>query len=328
VRAPLALAVLVLVLVAGCGSSGTTAPKPRTPGTAASAASPSDPAAPKRLVVRTMSWRLPTPLAREAVVSVHGRIVVAGGLVTGDESTAVAYRIDPGTGRVQPLRSMPVPVHDTAGVLLGNRPVVVGGGNATEQDVVQVRRPGGWSVAGRIPQARSDLTAVTIGDRALVLGGYDARTPAVPSILSSRDGVHWSTIGALQVPVRYAAGVVSGGAVWAFGGERAGVEQRVVQRIDPATGRASVVAHLPHPLGHASAIALGRRILLVGGRVDANTPTDRMWWFDPTSHRFAHAGRLPMPLADSAVAVDGTEVYLVGGESPSVSDRVLRVALR
>ena len=261
-------------------------------------------------------------------MSVHGRIVVAGGLVPGGQSTAVTYRIEPGSGRVQPLRSLPVPVHDTAGVLLGHRPVVVGGGNATEQDVVQVRRPGGWSVAGRMPQARSDLTAVTIGDRALVLGGYDARTPAVRSILSSRDGVHWSTIGALPVPVRYAASVVSDRAVWVFGGERAGLEQRVVQRIDAATGHASVVAHLPHPLGHASAIALGRRILLVGGRVGANTVTDLMWWFDPTTHRFAPAGRLPVPLADSAVAVDGGGVYLVGGESPSMSDRVLRVALR
>lgn len=319
------LGVAALALVAGCGS-GLPAAKVTSSASSSTSASAPPAAAQKRLVVSTLPWRLPTPLGREAVVSVGGRLVVAGGLVAGDQSTATAYRLDPATGHVQPLRSLPVPVHDTAGVLLSGRPVVIGGGNASEQDVVQVRRPGGWTVTGHLPQARSDLSAFTVGGRALVLGGYDAVTPAVPSVLASGDGVSWQVIGTLPVPVRYAAGVVHGGSVWLFGGERSGVEQTAVQRLDPATGRSAVVAHLPGPLGHASAISLGHRILLVGGRTSARGMTSRMWWFDPGTHRFTPAGELPVPLADSAVGVVGGVAYLVGGESPSVTDRVVSVA--
>jgi N-acetylneuraminic acid mutarotase len=278
--------------------------------------------------VRTLPWRLPTPLGREAVVAVGGKLVVAGGLVAGDQSTATAYRLDPTNGHVQPLRGLPVPVHDTAGVLLGGRPVVLGGGNTSEQDVVQVQRPGGWTVGGHLPQARSDLAAFTVAGRALVIGGYDAVTPAVPSVLASRDGASWMVIGSLPVPVRYAAGVAQGGAVWLFGGERSGAQQTAVQRIDATTGKAQVVTHLPHPLGHASAIAFGRRILLLGGRTGSTSMTSQMWWFDPATHRFIRAGKLPAPLADTAVAVVGGAAYLVGGESPLVTDRVRAVTFR
>ena len=324
-----AVAVAALVLLAGCGAS----PAAHTSAgpSSASSSSPSPlptTAAHRQLVVRTLPWRLPKPVGREAVVAVGSRLVVAGGLVAGDQSTATAYRLDPTNGHVQPLRNLAVPVHDTAGVLLGRLPVVIGGGNTREQDVVQVRRPGGWTVAGHLPQTRSDLSAFSVDGRVLVLGGYDAVTPAVASVLASRDGVSWKVIGTLPVPVRYAAGVVQGGTIWLFGGERSGVQQGAVQRIDPATGRARVVAHLPHPLGHASAVALGSRILLMGGRTGSTSTTSQMWWFDPATRRFTRAGKLPVPLTDASVDVVGGVGYVVGGESPGVTDRVLSVSLR
>ena len=324
-----AVAVAALVLLAGCGTSPV-AHTSAGPSSASSSSPSSLPttAAHRQLVVRTLPWRLPKPVGREAVVAVGSRLVVAGGLVAGDQSTAIAYRLDPTNGHIQPLRSLPVPVHDTAGVLLGGLPVVIGGGNAREQDVVQVRRPGGWTVAGHLPQTRSDLSAFSVDGRVLVLGGYDAVTPAVASVLASRDGVSWKVIGALPVPVRYAAGVVQGGTIWLFGGERSGVQQGAVQRIDPATGQASVVAHLPRPLGHASAVALGSRILLMGGRTGSTSTTSQMWWFDPATRRFTRAGKLPVPLTDASVGVVGGVGYVVGGESPGVTDRVLAVSLR
>ena len=326
------VAVAALALLAGCGASPPVAHTSASPSSASSSPSAASPlpatTADRQLVVRTLPWRLPTPVGREAVVAVGSRLVVAGGLVAGDQSTATAYRLDPTNGHIQPLRNLPVPVHDTAGVLLGGLPVVIGGGNAREQDVVQVRRPDGWTVAGHLPQTRSDLSAFSVGGRVLVLGGYDAVTPAVASVLASRDGVSWKAVGTLPMPVRYAAGVVQGGAVWLFGGERSGVQQSAVQRIDPATGRARVVAHMPRPLGHASAVALGSRILLLGGRTGSTAATTQMWWFDPSTRHFTRAGRLPVPLTDASVGVVGDIAYVVGGESPRVTDRVLSVRLR
>ena len=273
---------------------------------------------------------LPVPLAREAVLDPHGAgpVTVAGGLLDADTSSSATYVLDLGTGRATASGRLPVAVHDTAGATVRGRGLVLGGGNATEQAVVQSRGPGGWRVDGRLPSPRSDLAAVSSGGRVLVLGGYDGTTPALADVLVTRDGRRWRTLERLPVPVRYAATTVAGGAVWCFGGERSGTMTDVVQRVDLRTGRAAVVAHLPHPLGHASAVTLDGRVLLVGGRLTTDRLTSRMWWFDETTRRLVPGGRLGRPLADSAVVDRGSTAFLVGGETPALSDRVLRLSWR
>lgn len=336
-RRPLLWATILPVLLAtACSGNGhdasagrrttpTPVPSATPPHTVASTPTP---AAPRHLVVHTERWRLPYAVAREAVAPVgSGRYVVAGGLLGGDSSTDRTLLVDPARGRVTAATSLPVPVHDTAGLALRGRALVVGGGNASEQATVQARGSRGWTVTGSLPQPRSDLTAAAVGDEALVIGGYDGSSTAMPDILASRDGRHWRRTGTLPLPVRYAASAVVGRTVWIFGGERAGVEQRAVQEVG-ANGQARVVSHLPAPLGHAVAVPFGGRILLAGGRLGPDSVTDRMWWFDTATHRFTPAGRLPRPLADSAVIAQGNTAWLVGGESPSVTDRVVRLTLR
>ncbi len=211
---------------------------------------------------------------------------------------------------------------------MSGQPVVIGGGNATEQDVVQsALAQGGWRVSAHLGAPRSDLVAVTVGDQVFVVGGYDGATTALRDILVSTSAGAFHMFGSLRVPVRYPAVAVVDGAIWVFGGERNGREVGAVQRIDLSTGQVRVVAQLPHPLGHASAVRFGRQILLVGGRTSSSRLTAAMWWFDPATTRMRPAGMLPMPLADSALAVTGRAAYLVGGETPTLSDRVLRLTL-
>ncbi|GAB7004875.1 hypothetical protein JCM18899A_23480 [Nocardioides sp. AN3] len=252
--------------------------------------------------------------------------VVAGGLVAGDASTAAASRIDLRTGHVSPLPSLPVPVHDTAGSLAG-RPLVIGGGNAAEQSVVQAWDGRGWQVVGHLPQARSDLVAADVVGHVVVAGGYDGSRPAEPDVLSSADGRTWKVVGRLPVPVRYPASTVVDDTMWLFGGESSGASRNAIQRID-ASGHVQLVGRLPTLLGHAVAVPFGTRILIAGGRTSADIITDRMWWFDTRTGRITAAGRLPSPLADSAVARCGDADYLLGGETPHVTDRVLRVTYR
>lgn len=283
-----------------------------------------------RVVVHVMPWRLPQPIAREAAIPVATDAVVAGGLAAGDQSTAAAYRLDLGSGRSTALTDLPVPVHDVGGAAVGGRPEILGGGNATEQSVVQVGRPdGGWRLASALPGARSDLAALSVGDRVFVVGGYDGTTPALGDVLVGTAGGAYRVFAHLRVPVRYAAMVRVGAAIWVFGGERSGVEVDPIQRIDLTTGLVRVVGRLPGPLGHATAVRLGSRILLIGGRTSPSRLTADMWWFQPSEPaRLTRAGTLPFPLADSAAVPMAGAAYLIGGETPRLSDRVLRVSVQ
>ena len=157
------------------------------------------------------------------------------------------------------------------------------------------------------------------------MGGYDGSSAAIASVLASRDGRRWRTVGHLQVPVRYAATALVGSTLWVFGGEVNHHMVGAVQRVDLGTGRARVAGHLPMALGHSVVVRLGGQLLLAGGRTNRGTITDHMWWFRPSSTRFHTAGRLPTPLADSAAVPGAGAAYLVGGETPAFSDRVLRL---
>jgi N-acetylneuraminic acid mutarotase len=275
-----------------------------------------------------MRWQLPQPLAREVVVRVGSHdAVVAGGLIAGDVSTAASSRLDVTTGRWSSLPALAVPVHDAAGASIGGLPTVLGGGNASEQAVVQRLQSGGWRVVSHLPTARSDLSALNVDGRLLVLGGYDG-IQSQAEILSSSDGRGFTPVGRLPVPVRYAAVAPAAGSVWVFGGESNGRMLDAVQRIDPRSGSAKVVARLPRPLGDAVAVTRAGRILLAGGRTGPDTVTAKMWWFDPSTLRFRPAGRLPMPLADAGLLLLRTGAYLLGGETPVLTDHVIRIEIR
>ena len=329
---------LAALLLAGCSTDASrpsadptpsTPPSSTTPASTSSSPSASTaPAPPTRVTARTLEWRLPLAAGRQALVDLgDGSVLVAGGLVAGDSSTADVARVWPATGRTRQQPALAVPVHDTAGADVAGTPLVVGGGNATEQDVVQAYDAGTWRVVGHLPTTRSDLNVVGLGSKALVIGGYDGSAVPTPVLRLSRDG-STSSAGALATGVRYAAVARVGGAVYVLGGEVSGRELDTVQRVDLATGRTRVVARLPVATGHAMAAAVGGRVVLAGGRTAPDVQTRTVWLFDPTTARFTRAGTLPSALSDSAVWASGRHVWLLGGESPAVTDRVVELTAR
>ena len=303
-------------------SSGGSAASP-TPTPTPSTTSSTGPASPSHAVASYAGWRLPFAISREAVVADPARsgwFVLAGGMFPGDASSSRALELDPSTGRTEPLPSLPTPVHDTAGGLVAGRPAVFGGGNATEQSVVQVLGGRAWSTPLHLPTTRSDLSVVQVGGSTLVIGGYDGTATPRDILRIGADG-RPARIGSLRQGVRYAATAVVGSHVYVFGGEVDHRELDAVQDVDATTGRTRLVGRLPVPLGHAAAVTVGDRVLLLGGRTGPDTFTNALWWFDPASGSFKRAGTLPAPTSDAAVVASGNQVWLLGGESPSPSAR-------
>jgi N-acetylneuraminic acid mutarotase len=153
-----------------------------------------------------------------------------------------------------------------------------------------------------------------------VVGGYDGHQIS-PNLLVSDDGTNYRILGALAEPVRYPAVAASGGAIYVFGGvaTASGADTRSIQKIDPASGKVSVVGQLPSPLSHASAVDLGGRIYVLGGFV-ANQVTGQVLQFDPQTATVAQAGALPAPVSDGAATTIGDTAYFVGGQG---TDRAL-----
>lgn len=333
--------VLALAAVAtGCGthagassaapaSSPAASPSANPSASGGAAASPTPAPVPTRIRARTTTWHLPYAVARAAVTSADGtlaRTLLVGGMLPGDSSTGQVTAVDPTAGRTHAAPSLPVPVHDAAAGWAFGRPAVFGGGNSSEQSVVQTLGRGGWHTAAHLPTTRSDLSVVTTGRSSVVVGGYDgAHVPTDVMRPATATPGGFRRVGSLREGVRYAATAQVGGAVYVLGGEVDHRELAEVQRLDLRTGRTRVVARLPRPLGHAVATTVGGRVLLLGGRTDPDTQTSAAWWFDPATNRFTRAGRLPVALSDAAIVAGPDRVWLLGGESPEVTDRVVEV---
>jgi outer membrane protein assembly factor BamB len=275
----------------------------------------------RTVVSAKLASPLPAPISGESAVAVPGGVVIIGGLDSSENSASGVFRMDRTTGKLAPVGSLETPLHDAAAATLGDRVLVFGGGAATSSDAVEaLPAPGGAAssgatatVVGHLPTPRSDLSAVTIGGDAYLLGGYDGHTPTA-SVLRTTDGSSFSEVGSLPVPARYIATTALAGRIYAFGGESAdGAATDAIREIDPESGEARVVARLPEAVSHAAAVTLGGRVYVLGGEA-GGAPVDSIWAFDPATGRTTPAGRLPIAVSNAAVATSGTTAYLIGGK--------------
>jgi N-acetylneuraminic acid mutarotase len=185
---------------------------------------------------------------------------------------------------------------------------------------VQSWHAGTTTVVGRLPTARSDDSAVTVGTTSYVLGGFDG-SAMTRAILATRDGRSFRPVGQLRFGVRYAAVTAAGHDIYVVGGQLAttagtagGPQSQLVQRFDTTTGRTTVVARLPQPLGHAMAFTLSGAVYFAGGRT-GTTAVTAVRRLDPATGRTTVVGRLPFGISDAATVVVGTTALLIGGET-------------
>ncbi len=275
-------------------------------------------------------WQLAAPLSRESVVADGPVLTVLGGITPAGTSVATVSTIDPRHGTVAPAGMLADPVHDAASMTVGRNAFVIGGGSPDTVPTVQsirlpsvpVGAPQAGSVAGRLPQPRSDLAVATVGATSYVVGGYDG-TAELPGVLATTNGTGYTTVASLPVPVRYPAVVADAGLIYAFGGQTASAGTATtatddIQMIDPSAHRATVIGHLPQALYGAAAFVIGGTVYVAGGQVAGGPTLTRIYAFEPASHKVLDAGLLPQADAFAGYTTLGTGRgavgYLVGGE--------------
>ena len=271
------------------------------------------PSALLRVSILTSSLRLTTPTTRAVAFRSGAGFVVAGGLTPGG-TTGRVVRLGLDGRPAVTVGRLAHPVHDAGGAELDGAMLVFGGGAGTQDAWVQrLATSGRGLVAGRLPSARADLSAVTVGREVVIVGG-GASGRADPRVLATTDGTHFRVVATLPVAVRYAAVATVGSRVMVMGGTSATGDTALIQSVDIARGTAAVVGRLPQAISHATALVVRGVVLVAGGR-HAGRAIDGVVAVDPASFAARVVGRLPHPASDSAgVVVDGVG-YLVGGET-------------
>lgn len=109
----------------------------------------------------------------------------------------------------------------------------------------------------RLPAVVYRTAAAVSGGRIFVLGGHDSSgaTTSDVYVLDPRTGTS-RRAGSLSLPTQGAAAANLGGHVLVFGGASSSVHD-VVQQFSPASGRATVIGHMPTVRADVTAVVVG-----------------------------------------------------------------------
>jgi hypothetical protein len=312
---------LCLALAAAACSARAGPPAQRSAASRTSAPAPSPSArGPLALQVTRAAYHLPAAISREVVLARGHDLLIIGGITQQLTTTGTIIQLNPVTGRATRAGRLAAPAHDAAGAVLAGRPYLFGGGDQAELAAVQaLRRRGTAAVLGQLPGPRSDISSVTLGSTAYLVGGYNG-TSWVGTVLATSNGKAFTRVATLPVPVRYAAVAGAGQRIWVFGGLTPAGPSRVIQRVNPATGRAAVVGHMPSPISAATAVTPAGLIFIAGGLVVKgggahSVASRRVLAYNPADGRVTPAGRLPVAVTNAAAAVVGGTAFLVGGNN-------------
>src|SRR5438067_3153287 len=175
---------------------------------------------------------------------------------------------------------------------------------------------------GALAAPVQDAASAAARDGALLLGGLtasDTSTDQVQIVSGKSDAAR----GRLPQALHDAAAVQLGSAAYLFGGGNGTAQLDSILRVDPTTGRSTVVGRLPAPSSDQSAAAIGRTAYVVGGYDGTRWLDTIVAWRPGASARVV--AHLPTPLRYAAVSASDGRIVIAGGSTPdgSASDAVL-----
>jgi N-acetylneuraminic acid mutarotase len=172
-----------------------------------------------------------------------------------------------------------------------------------------------WQRAAPVPAPRTEVAAASIGDRFVVVGGYnaDGTTNGRVDVYDPARNV-WERLPDLPVPVNHAAAAGPyRGTAYVMGGYTP-FDERSRDVVTITRGNVQRLrAPAPEPRAAAGAAILGRRFYVVGG-VAARGLARSTLVLDLATQRWTTAPA-PTPREHLAVTTDGRRIYALGGRT-------------
>lgn len=293
----------------------------------------------------TSAISLPIALSGHAVVGAGNCLFVTGGRSDLDLRREVYSAAISGDGEItawQELTSarLPQSLADHTATAVGGQLLVVGGSSsppAQAQDEVYraainadcTLEPWGALTEASLPQPIQDHATATAGGYLFVTGGhqygnsdqYDTVYQA--AVISGQNLGGWRELRQASLPQPVYAHAVAPGEDYVFisgGIGGSGVQSSVYRAITPAEGQVGgwiEVSPLPQPLRDHVTVAVGERLLTIGGH---NGSTDQSALYQAAVNAGgslgpwqAHPCPLPAPLSGHAAVLVSDTIYLSGG---------------
>lgn len=279
-------------------------------------------------------WRAlpPLPAGRFAPFArvVGNELIVGTGASGASRPEAGPLWMGNWAGRWQLGDSMPVPLGEVAGGVIGNQLYLIGQGD--QATLALDLGSGLWTHADRHPARISPAdhaAAEVVNDKLYLLGGIGRLNGTVVQIFDPLTN-SWSLGPSIPFPTGSPASAVIGGAIYLAGGISGDTTTRQAVRFDPISGVWTRIAPMPRARNHAAAGTDGRLLYIFGGRgpgsgnsnMVANGFND-VQIYDPATDSWTASGQgpsspLPLPQGRGGMGkavFHGGEFYVMGGET-------------
>jgi len=253
-----------------------------------------------------------------ATLLADGRVLVAGGSLTGDDAYSSAEIYNPATGAWTPTGRMNTPrAYHAAVPLPDGRVLVVGGTQFGATTELYDPKSGTWGLTGPMSVPRFYGRATLLADgRVLATGGLASGAAATAELYTPATG-KWTATGRMNVGRRsHGAVLLPSGKVLVAGGFLGSVESATSELYDPATETWTPVGKLGMARVRPAAVLLpSGKVLLAGGANNSgHNAIATAELFDPATEAWLATGSM-RTARDwfSAVRLPSGGVLVTGG---------------
>lgn len=226
----------------------------------------------------------------------------------------------------RPVGSLAEPLQDAAAAPTGAGALLLGGLNAGDTSVGDIRfvSAGGNTLRGSLPGVRHDAAAVALGRATYVFGGGNGPSQLDEIVRVGRAGGS-SVVGRLPQPASDLSAAPISGTVYIVGGFTGTRWLNTILAWRPGR-RPRVVARLPVALRYAAVTAAGGKLVIAGGSTPSGTASRTVLSFDPAKRRIRALGLLPAPTTHAAAATFHGVAYVIGGRGSVVGSATGRIS--
>ncbi len=180
-----------------------------------------------------------------------------------------------------------------------------------------------WRARPNAPEARTEVSAVALGDSVAVVGGMDAAGNASRRVdLYGAATRRWTRLPNLPVGLHHTMAVADGGALYVVGGYAAGGALTRPSSglfiLRPGGGWRGL-RQMPEVRAAGGAAILKGRLYVVGGTTAGGQLATSTLVFDLGTRRWLRGAGLSTPREHLGVAARSGRVYALGGRSGSVN---------
>ena len=226
----------------------------------------------------------------------------------------------------QPAGSLAQPVQDAAAAASGSGALLLGGLNAADTSVGDIRfvSARGDTLRGSLPGVRHDAAAVTLGGAGYVFGGGNGPSQ-LDEIVKVGPAGRATLVGRLPQPSSDSSAAAISGTAYIVGGFTGTRWLNTILAWRPGA-RPRVAARLPVALRYAAVTAAGGKLVIAGGSTPNGTASRTVLSFDPARGRVRTIGLLPAPTTHAAAATFNGIAYVIGGRGAAVGSATARIS--